>query len=606
MLSALLVIVPFFAGINAANDWTKPCTSGQCSYDLPAVNGSASGTLKIWGSENAITDITKAAGWQILGCDSNALSQDIRLVCMNDDDDPASGCAHLYQNIGAVNKIVRLPEDCGGSAFARISKAWVPENQDIPAPVRRRLVRRAGVPPVVKALALDTDFDKADWSQTGMVHIAIQAANVPGAASPDDAPPAAARHTRHAKDKVKDVAKEAADKAKDAADKVADKAKDAGEKVKEVAKDAGEKVADKAKDVATKTFDLKPLTFNKAFNLIDTTIDCGKVGAGLRVDMDTDATAQASITVAATGTLVPPKMTSFGVVAGLTANIGATMTMTADVSGRIDSGKINLVTLGVPGLSFPGILTVGPSFKVDARVVGEVDLTMDMIVGLNYDVTDAQLSFPPRDDAEVDGKAFAIGDTPLTLSADPSVTASGSLTAHLIPSLNLGVSALGNKAKAQIFLALDTNAALTMNLDGSASATKIKEINNGAAAGEEETGDEELDPTTIDNAATGEDATGEDTETTKTIGGCVRVNGGINVKAGVEGSFFGLFNQVKSVSLFNKNFKIFEVRPLLIIPAIHVFNMTLAEMLRRPRSRCHRRRRQGCARSRRCRCRRIC
>jgi hypothetical protein len=30
---------------------------------------------------------------------------------MNDPDDPNSKCGHLYQEIGAVNKIVRLPED---------------------------------------------------------------------------------------------------------------------------------------------------------------------------------------------------------------------------------------------------------------------------------------------------------------------------------------------------------------------------------------------------------------------------------------------------------------------------------------------------------------
>jgi hypothetical protein len=67
--------------------------------------------LPQWGSNNAITDITKAADWQILGCDSNALAQDIRLVCLKDPDDPNSQCSHLYQEIGAVNKIVRLPED---------------------------------------------------------------------------------------------------------------------------------------------------------------------------------------------------------------------------------------------------------------------------------------------------------------------------------------------------------------------------------------------------------------------------------------------------------------------------------------------------------------
>ncbi|KAJ7750986.1 hypothetical protein DFH07DRAFT_700873, partial [Mycena maculata] len=88
-----------------------------------------------WGSENAITDITPAADWQILGCNSTALSQNIRLVCTSDPSDPSSLCAHLYQNTGAVNKIVRLPENCGASAFARVAKAWVPADQSIPASI---------------------------------------------------------------------------------------------------------------------------------------------------------------------------------------------------------------------------------------------------------------------------------------------------------------------------------------------------------------------------------------------------------------------------------------------------------------------------------------
>lgn len=39
----------------------------------------------------AITDITPAAGWVVLDCDANAVSQEIRLVC-NSDDAEAVGC----------------------------------------------------------------------------------------------------------------------------------------------------------------------------------------------------------------------------------------------------------------------------------------------------------------------------------------------------------------------------------------------------------------------------------------------------------------------------------------------------------------------------------
>ncbi|KAJ7088827.1 hypothetical protein B0H15DRAFT_780532 [Mycena belliarum] len=567
MISSLLVIVPFLAGINAANDWKVPCISGSCSYDMP---GTASGSLKIWGSEDAITDITTAADWHIIGCDPNALSQDIRLVCANPDD-PDSKCGHLYQNIGAVNKLVRLPENCGASAFARISKAWVPEDQSIPASLQSRIVRRDGKQPVVKALALDTNFDAVDWSKTGVVNIAIQGANVPGA--PTDIKTPGSRRASRSRRGFGDAIKCAPARSSSAflpllthsfAAAVTDGVKNAAEKAKEAVKDAAGAAANNTINV-NKAFDLKPLVFNKAVNLIDQSLSCGATSASLRVDMDANANAQASISVAATGTIVPPKMSSFGIVAGLTADVAGTLTMNADLSGRLDSGKINLVTLGVPGFSFPGILTIGPSFKVDAQIVGDVDVAMDMTVGINFNVKNAQLAFPPDAKNKPEEKAFSIGDTPLTLNAAPNVQATGTITAHLIPSLNLGVSALGNKAKAQIFLALDTNAALTMNLDASGDITKTAATDDTAAETTDETAtdetatDGELEP--IDNASTGGAATDDTavpdgTTTSKSFGGCVQVDGAINVLAGAEGSFFGLFNKVKSVPLFNKNFRI--------------------------------------------------
>ena len=58
------------------------------------------------GSPTAISDLTPAAGWQILDCDANSTAQDIRVVCA----DPDAYCEHLFQG-GAVGTIVRLPEN---------------------------------------------------------------------------------------------------------------------------------------------------------------------------------------------------------------------------------------------------------------------------------------------------------------------------------------------------------------------------------------------------------------------------------------------------------------------------------------------------------------
>ncbi|KAJ7023843.1 hypothetical protein C8F04DRAFT_969740 [Mycena alexandri] len=556
MFSSVLVIVPFLAGINALNDWSVPCTSGSCSYDLAATPNAPSGTLKIWGSTNAITDITTAAGWQILGCDPTAHNQSIRLVCTEDPNDANSNCNHLYQSIGAVNKIVRLPQSCGASAFARVAKSWVPDDQSIPSSVRRRIVRRDGAAPVVKALAIDTNFDAVDWSQTGMVNIAIQGANVPGA--PTEIKTSNSRRSLHARNHQRD----AADAAKNAATKAADAAKNAATKAESIAA----AVANNTIDVS-KSFDLPPINFNKNINLINSAVTCGSTSLSMQVDMDAQANAQITLAIAATGTIVPPNIKSFGVIAGMTATVAGTMTMTADLSGALSSGQIQLVNIGIPGLDFPGIFTVGPSFQVNAQVDGNVDVQMDLTVGINYNVNNAKITFPPDNSTAPDSAAFTAGDTPLTLNAAPDVTATGQITAHLIPSINLGINALGGKAEAQISLALDANAALNMNLDGSISKTGT--IDNSAAADNSTTTD---DSSSADNSTVTDDgnstitsraddnSTDVSTSSTSSLGGCVNVAGNVNLKATATGSFFGLFDQVQSKPFFNKDFQIFNVR----------------------------------------------
>jgi hypothetical protein len=52
-----------------------------------------------------ISDITTAGGWTILDCDPNTRIQDVRAVCHSEK------CQHLYNGHGAVNTIVRLPEN---------------------------------------------------------------------------------------------------------------------------------------------------------------------------------------------------------------------------------------------------------------------------------------------------------------------------------------------------------------------------------------------------------------------------------------------------------------------------------------------------------------
>ncbi|KAJ7347727.1 hypothetical protein DFH08DRAFT_649277, partial [Mycena albidolilacea] len=480
----------FFALVSSVlaqnNDWTKPCLDGECFYDLPAASG-VSGTMRVWGAPTAISDVTTAAGWTILGCDPTALKQDIRLVCTGD----AANCDHLFQGAGAVNTLVRLPQNCGANAFARVARSWVHEDQSIPANLKRRLARRqdeTGAAPVVQALALDTDFAAADPAN-GEVNIAIAGTNVPGqegnlTVTPPPAAPA--RRSRHQRRGLFGF--------------IEDQFKKFNSFDKSVTKS------------------LPPLDIDKKLPVFSQSISCPApaVSAAVSIDVEAKAHAVVSLGMTAVGTVIPPKMTAFGVFAGLDADLTGTMTFTGSASGSVDSGLIPVFEQGIPGLDFPGLLTIGPTFKIGVQGVANLDVQANAVVTLDYTIDGAKLFFPPADSVQ-SGGSFTPGNSPLSLSVSPDVSSKAVLTGHVIPSLDLGVSALGGIGQATVSLTLDAQASATLSLDGSATAG----VSTGSAA-----------------SASG------------SVNGCIDVGAGLDVNAGASADFFGLFNPSTKVNLF--------------------------------------------------------
>ncbi|KAF4610321.1 hypothetical protein D9613_010283 [Agrocybe pediades] len=593
MLFALFFTSVFSTVALAANDWSKPCFSGVCEYDLPASSGSASGTLKIWGSENSIADITTSAGWEIIDCSPDVLKQDIRLVCK---EDKADDCAKLY-DAGAEGKIVRLPENCGSNAFAGILKAYIPQDQNIPDHVARGFQRRDGTLPEVKALKITTDFKSLGTSgKAGSVNFAIRAANVPGASGTLDVPTGlqGRKVSRVYERGLFDIVKAAIDKLKSLNDFNIDKSKV-----------------------------LPPVDVNKNFTLIDESVSCPPLDARLKVDVEANAHASASIGVAVTGTILPPKIDDFAVITSLSADLQGAMDIAAGITGTADSGKIPIVDIGILGLSFPGILEIGPSFQINAQAKATLDVDLTMNVGVNYKISNAKLIFPPSSD-EASGGSFSIEDTPLKLSVSPAVKATGTLEAHIIPSLNLGLSALDGVADATIFLEADASATLNLSLEASATVVKtnsskslpsvsakpahqksqpgemamkekrhhVAKVQESSSASssvitteiptltpagvtcESATKTITLSPVTSTVYVTatahptgappsstpmkGNDNTSSDNTSSKSFSGCVDVGAGLDVNAGANADFFGLFNKETKVSLFSKKFELFK------------------------------------------------
>ncbi|KAJ6480450.1 hypothetical protein C8R45DRAFT_1005441 [Mycena sanguinolenta] len=439
-MKSFLLILSLFSAARAANDWNTPCLSGVCSYDLPSTNGfTSSGNMKIWGSNTAIGDITEAAGWKVLDCSPDVLTQDIRLVCMEE----TSMCQHLFSGHGAADTIVRLSEDCGKGPFARVQKSWIPTDQSIPANIAARIVRRDGSQPQVQALTLDTNFTAVDSSKTGPVNLAIMGMNVPGMNNVLDTNTTSSASQRRSRfNKRQNVVSNAVNSISNA--------------------------VSSANNVnINKSKALPAADFSKQVSLFETSLSCPPITAEASVNLDATAHAVVTVGVAASGTIVPPEITSFSLSASLTADLTGQMVLKAELSGSLDSGNKLLFQTGIPGLDFPGIFSLGPTFQVNARGTATAEVAADLTIGINYHVNNAQMTFPSGSGS---GGDFSLGDTPLTLSADTSVEATTTIEAHLIPSINFGLSAL-NVATANVALSLDASASMVLKVEGKAGAS---------------------------------------------------------------------------------------------------------------------------------------
>lgn len=128
--------------------------------------------------------------------------------------------------------------------------------------------------------------------------------------------------------------------------------------------------------------------------------------------------------------------------------MSGTLSLTASATGTIDSGPLTLFELGIPGLSFPGILTIGPSFKISADAKASLELDVDMKLDLAHNITNGHLVFPPQANSTqtngTSGGVFIPGDTGLTFAASPELDGKASVEAHLIPGVCIFYSVLSS------------------------------------------------------------------------------------------------------------------------------------------------------------------
>ncbi|KLO12152.1 hypothetical protein SCHPADRAFT_433347 [Schizopora paradoxa] len=482
----------------AKNDWSKPCLSGSCSYDIARNSTSLGATISINGSSSAISDITPAAGWSILNCTTSTNSQTIQIVCT----DESKGCNHLFQN-GAEHTIVRLPEDCGAGPFARVAKHSVPANQSLPADVASKVTRRSdGTTPQVQLLQIDSNFDASASSGT-TVGFSVIASTDPSVAGNSSSTPTPIPNSRR---RMRDLHRRT-----------------------DIHPLGDQYLHSKRFSNPTAFNDSKsgsqPITFSRSVELFNDTLSCAgneheNEEITLKIDVEADVDLTASYTFEIAGTVLPPHVSQLTASATIDGTFEAQLSLDADLTGTLSTGEVPLVTVAIPGLSIVDILTIGPAFVLNGEAEATINLDADLTIGIQYQLND--LSFTVGTSSS-SSPGFTPLDSPVQYSLTPSITADADLEVHLIPTLSFGVSAFKNSVS--VFVDLD--AGLEVNLNATVEG--------------------DLSGSTDGSASASESAEA-----------CIDISSPISFNVGATGDFFGIIDESLNVPIFEKTFDIYQ------------------------------------------------
>ncbi|KAL0945992.1 hypothetical protein HGRIS_012270 [Hohenbuehelia grisea] len=437
-LSAIFVSLLSSLLVKATHDWSNPCFNGQCSFGLRNPDGSNLGTLDIVGSPQAISDITPAAGWTILGCDPNAEEHDIRLVCTSA---KPSDCEHLLRGDGPKGKIVRLPDSCGKGPFARVSGNWLHDDQSLPSEVETVVKKRGIADPQVHGLRLDTKLSEIDNERLGPVHFTIRSTTTVSTIHKASASPAVRR--------------------RDPFDETA-------------ASSSGTSV-------------------NDFFTLFDAFLSC-KTGDGDPVSTTlsgrfnvNSVTVAVNVTVEAQGTISPPTFTSFALNAAFDSNVNSDLSLgNTAVTGDARTNFQQYFSSDLSPIQIPGILTVTPRFIISASSLSQMRLGTIFKLGIVYPGLSGHLSFPRS--AGCSSVNIAPGNTGVRYSIAanfaPKATTTNNIGYHFVPRLEFGLDAFSGQTTSTIFLNLDASASTVVQLPPSTagSSTATLDIKQGILA----------------------------------------------------------------------------------------------------------------------------
>ncbi|KAK0543803.1 hypothetical protein OC845_005939 [Tilletia horrida] len=412
----------------------------------------------------AVSRMDARSDWVITGCHpSSEEPQQVLAYCQKGMNDTDSGCSHVMTG-GTKHTIIRLPKGCARGNWARVDLLEAHPDQNIlPNSHSKRL------PPGEKVYRLHFDYNFAVIPEdNGPVYMRVDASNIIGYW--DEVVDASVSKRHVARSQPSNCT---TDEQKRSLHDSALCGRSHERRWWGAFKDWISRVTNSIGSVAITNS--KHYSFSQVFTIFhqeeSCTINDVQVGSSLDISATLNANADLQYGLYIQATVVPPAIQSAYVDFNIAASGAATLTVTAEAAAHYSTGSLELIRVPFPGLSYPGLVTVGPSIAVYGELDGDISMqgTFSVTQGVEFPASRLKYGWSgvTDDSSGVVGTVTPHSDGPSItgLVTRGNIAFSGTLTAHVKPSVELGIRVLGGSIMdAHIYGRVDlaTQAALSI------------------------------------------------------------------------------------------------------------------------------------------------
>ncbi|KAI0364302.1 hypothetical protein BV20DRAFT_956503, partial [Pilatotrama ljubarskyi] len=182
------------------------------------------------------------------------------------------------------------------------------------------------------------------------------------------------------------------------------------------------------------------------------------------------------------GTIFPPGIDQAYVYVSSHGQATIGLTLAGRASASYDSGKVALIPpVYWPGLSYPGIVSIGPSLNIYGQLQGSLTLSGTVGATLTYPLPESHISLgitgnDGNQSEEESAGGMSLVPGAFTVAPTFDVSLSGSLSVHAIPEASLVFDLLPNTivhVNARAYIALDGSVTVSFDADLSSVQARV-------------------------------------------------------------------------------------------------------------------------------------